>query len=446
MHFNQYRAVLLGAFGAAMSFGAAVAQEQASTPAFAPFSNFVSELRATTATKMTAQPFAAVKTPVEAEQMRQHLLGLYDGVSVKHSYALSGQTFDCMPINQQPSVRQLGIKTIAAPPPKAPALSTPAASSSSLGAVEASQQSPAAVDAFGNTQRCEAGSFPMRRITLPEISRFKTLQEFFQKGPTGAGQAPQKRGDAAAPPSINGHSYAHEYQYVNNYGGYSVFSLFRPYVTTSWNEVFSLSQQWYVGGSGSALQTAEIGIQNFPAKYGSENSALFIYWTADDYNKTGCYNHDCAAFVQVNNNWHLGGGFNNYSTVGGAQYEVALGFYLYNGNWWMAAGNDWVGYYPGSIYNGGQLSRFAQEIDFGGETVGSTIWPPMGSGQYASAGWTRAAYHRSILYRNAGNSGFSPSLTVSQQWPSCQTASPATWGGATWQTYFFFGGPGGYNC
>ena len=42
------------------------------------------------------------------------------------------------------------------------------------------------------------------------------------------------------------------------------------------------------------------------------------------------------------------------------------------------AGNDWVGYYPGSIYGGGQLSRYVQEIDFGGETVRSRIWPPMG--------------------------------------------------------------------
>jgi hypothetical protein len=445
MQFDQHRAVLLGAFGAAMSFGAAIAQDQASTP-FARFSEFVAGLHSTTATKMTTQPFAAVKTPVAAEAMRQHLLGLYEGVSVKHSYALNGQTFDCMPINQQPSVRQLGIKTIAAPPPKAPA-STPVTGSSSLGAVEASQQSPTAVDAFGNTQRCEAGSFPMRRITLQEISRFKTLQEFFQKGPAGAGQAPQKRGDAETPPSEDGHTYAHEYQSVNNYGGYSVFSLFSPYVDTSLGEVFSLSQHWYVGYT-PVRQTAEIGLQVFPAKYGSENAALFIYFTPDNYAKggRGCYNHDCAAFVQVNSNWHLGGGFSHYSTVGGAQYELALGFYLYNGNWWMAAGNDWVGYYPGSLYNGGQLSRYAQTFDLGGETVGSTIWPPMGSGQYASAGWTRAAYHRSILYRDAGNSVFNPSLTVSQPWPSCQTASPETWGGATWRDYFFFGGPGGRNC
>ena len=96
-------------------------------------------------------------------------------------------------------------------------------------------------------------------------------------------------------------------------------------MNTGLNEVFSLSQQWYVGGSGASLQTAEIGIQNYPQKYGSEKSALFIYWTADGYKNTGRYNHDCAAFVQTNNKWHLGGVFGQYSTVGGAQYYVALG-------------------------------------------------------------------------------------------------------------------------
>jgi Neprosin len=92
------------------------------------------------------------------------------------------------------------------------------------------------------------------------------------------------------------------------------------------------------------------------------------------------------------------------------------------------------------------MSRYAQEIDFGGETVGTRIWPPMGSGQYASAGWTHASYIRGIVYRDANNHFYNPSLTADQRWPSCQTASNPAWGGSVWKTYFFFGGPGGYNC
>jgi hypothetical protein len=135
---------------------------------------------------------------------------------------------------------------------------------------------------------------------------------------------------------------------VNNYGGFTTLSLYSSFVNTSLGRVFSLSQQWYAGFS-PTTQTAEIGIQNFPAKYGSENSVLFIYWTADGYQQTGCYNLDCAAFVQINNNWVLGGAFPNYSTDGGAQAEVTLGYEFLGGNWWMYANGDWVGYYPGSI-------------------------------------------------------------------------------------------------
>ena len=53
------------------------------------------------------------------------------------------------------------------------------------------------------------------------------------------------------------------------------------------------------------------------------------------------------------------------------------------------------------------------------------------------------AYQRSIVYRNAANTGFNPSLTKSQNWPKCQTISTPAWGGSDWKTYFYVGGPGG---
>src|ERR1700730_1299073 len=163
--------------------------------------------------------------------MLQHLRSLYDGVSVKHSYAMGERIYDCVPIQQQASVRRLGLKTLAAPPPMAAALLTAPASKGDHPAVAGSQQSQTGADPFGNAQRCEDGSIPMLRVTLKEMSRFETLQKFFEKSPNGAGQAHQTQG-GNLPPSQNGHSYAHEYQNVNNYGGYSVLSLYSPYVNT----------------------------------------------------------------------------------------------------------------------------------------------------------------------------------------------------------------------
>jgi len=178
----------------------------------------------------------------------------------------------------------------------------------------------------------------------------------------------------------------------------------------------------------------------------SPKTLLFIYWTRDSYNRTGCYNLDCAAFVQTNSKWRLGGSFAKYNVIGGTQYDVGLGYRLYQGNWWLAAGNDWVGYYPGSVYGGGQMSRYAQEIDFGGETDGGRSWSGMGSGRFASGGFGYAAYQRGIVYRDASNVGHRPTLTRDQPFPACYTATVPAWGGSAWMTFFYFGGPGGTKC
>ena len=336
-----------------------------------PFKDFIQSVPAADFGKYLTRSTSRVKTAGSFEQMRRHLLNLYQGVEVSHSFLLDSRPFDCVPVAQQPSVRLLGLKSIA-PPPQSAAPGEPQGAShlAEESATSAPQLGPAAqVDEFGNSVHCEAHTIPVRRITLEELSRFDTLQQFFEKGPAGAGR-PLTQGQAI-PPAFAGHKYAYTIQYVNNLGGSSTLNLWRPYVRTNLGQVFSLSQEWYVGGTGANTQTVEGGWQNFPGKYGTENSVLFIYWTADNYNRTGCYNLDCAAFVQTNNNWYLGGTFSRYSTYGGAQYDFTLKWYLYQGNWWLQLAwlnqaAQWVGYYPGSIYRGGQLARNAQLIEYGG--------------------------------------------------------------------------------
>ena len=93
-------------------------------------------------------------------------------------------------------------------------------------------------------------------------------------------------------------------------------------MNTSKGEIFSLSQEWYVGGSGTTLpglQTEEIGWVVYPAMFSnSEKAHFFIFSTADGYNTTGCWNNSCGDFVQVNSfGVYLGSPFSNYSTTGG---------------------------------------------------------------------------------------------------------------------------------
>lgn len=294
----------------------------------------------------------------------------------------------------------------------------------------------------------------MRRVTLEETSRFATLHNFFEKGPDGSGQVPGMQG--ARPMGTLAHKYAFTYQGVYNTGDSVTLNLWSPYVNTGLGEIFSLAQSWTMA-TYPVLQTAEVGWQNYPAQYGGENSRLFIYWTADGYNKTGCYNLTCGAFVQTSRSWTFGADFYNYSKIGGAQYEFRAEYWWYEGNWWLGLGTatniTWVGYYPGSLYGGGTMSTHAQVIEFGSESVGSNPWPPEGSGDWASNGYLYAAYQREIVYFASPNGpAYWANLTADQPSSNCYTILGPYWGGngppstSQWGTHFFFGGPGGYGC
>ncbi|MCU1294641.1 MAG: hypothetical protein JWP08_3491, partial [Bryobacterales bacterium] len=370
---------------------------------------------------------------------------MYDGLQVTHSYVLGSQTFDCVPTGQQPAVRALNLKTIASEPPSSAFADRlgirPRAPEAKLLQVPAGKTK----DEFDNTLGCEAQTIPMRRITLEQLSHFKNLQEFFQKGPNGSGHAPEP-GKVAAPDAFS-HKYSYAYQYVNNLGDTTSINLWRPYVYTDIGEIFSLAQSWTIGQSSGPVQTAEVGWQNYPALYGTENPVLFIYWTADGYQNTGCYNLDCGAFVQVNHSVAIGGSFDPsvYSVSDGHQNEIQVEYYLYQGNWWLMVNGTWIGYYPGSLYNGGQLSNYANLIEFGGESVGSTVWPAEGSGLWANSGYTYAAYQRLLYYIDTTNVSQWDSLTTATPSPSCYSITTPAFNSDS-GTYFYFGGPGGASC
>ena len=395
---------------------------------FVPFSDFLMETTVADSSEYLARETSHVKDAASFEQMRQYILSMYQDIEVTHSFLLYSDYVDCVPITEQPSVRLLGLKKIASPP-----VQWILSNGGPLGetVTTATQAEPGnQFDEFGNSAHCEKNTIPMRRITLDEVARFVTLSDFFKKAPDDVS-----------------HKYAHAYQSVDNLGGSSTLNIWRPYVNESSGEIFSLSQVWYVGGSGANLQTVEGGWQNYPVKYGNQNSRLFIFWTADNY-QHGCYNLDCPAFVQTDNTWTLGGGFQNYSTAGGSQYDFQLLWKFIDPNWWLGIGGTFIGYYPGLIFGNGQLTRKAQRIDYGGETVGGALpddsYPPMGSGDWANKGYKYAAYQKQIVYLNTDSKAKAPTLTKDQPSKDCYTITdPSTYTNWFWGVSFFFGGPGG---
>jgi hypothetical protein len=409
---------------------------------FESLSAFVESIKSEKPTSFLAKAESKVADEVVFSDMQTHILSLYEKTEALSSFMdESGAIYDCIPVEQQPSLKGLkGRVPVAPDAPQHEAVGGPKAKDEDILAVSPLRLEKK--DQFGNVMHCPNGAIPMRRVTMEDLTRFATLRDFFRKGPRGAGRPPRANEPATVPAT---HRWAHAFQNVSNGGGSSYLSIWCPPIGA--NQIFSLCQHWYVGGSGAKLQTLECGWQVYPALYGDAKPHLFTYWTADDYNTTGCYNLTCKAFVQTSNIIAPGMAVGPCSVIGGSQYIMQLTFWHTGGRWWLyyngTSGSNAIGYYPDSLFKGGALAGNASEIDFGGETVGTTTFPPMGSGRFANEGWQKAAFMRSIgYYKPTGGALVNASLTPSQAWPKCYTAKVEMLG-SPWSETLWYGGPGG---
>jgi Neprosin len=171
-------------------------------------------------------------------------------------------------------------------------------------------------------------------------------------------------------------------------------------------------------------QTVEIGWTVDRGLNGDTAPHLFVYhWV----NGQGtCYNG--CGFVQVSTANAPG---MTVATGQSAQY----GILFYQGNWWVQYNNDWVGYFPGSLWNNAYTS--AQLISAFGEVAesGSPSCTDMGNGAFGTAGnssWISD-------YQLQGTSD-APDLSLN-------ATTPADYGyGQTSPTSYHLGGPGGSAC
>jgi hypothetical protein len=108
-----------------------------------PFGTFLAGVRAARWRDYARRAATRARGPQEFGRMRRYLLDQYSGARVAHSYAESGAVFDCV-------------------------------------------GQPGAVG--GGT--CPAGSVPVRRVTLAQLTRFPTLAAFLAKSPGGHEQVP----------------------------------------------------------------------------------------------------------------------------------------------------------------------------------------------------------------------------------------------------------------
>ena len=238
------------------------------------FKEFLDSVQASKHEDYATRPNARVAHENAFAEMKAHILKLYDQVDVHHSFEdVNGGIFDCIPIEQQPSLRGL-TKSI----PKPPDIPRPERGTDPKDERKAnligSPMGPDRRDKYGNVMHCPEGTIPMRRVTLENLTQFETLSHFFQKGP-GEVLPPQISPSGIAPSVPASHRWAHAYQNVDNLGGHSRLNLWDPQIAS--DQIFSLCQHWYVAGN----QTLECGWQVYPQFYGNTNPVLFTYWTAD---------------------------------------------------------------------------------------------------------------------------------------------------------------------
>ncbi len=244
---------------------------------------------------------------------------------------------------------------------------------------------------------------------------------------------------------------------VPNLGASAFFNVWYPTVKAGTFD-HSLAELWVLSGGTGVLQSAETGWSVAPDTFGTSAAVLFTYWTADDYYHTGCYDLTCPGFVQTSSLAVLGTPFWSGPSQPGDQTPVLtwLSWHLISGNWWLQIENAcaeppnpscMLGYIPGSTYGTGQLSRYSEDLEFGGEVSNSVLtqpWPPMGSGAYASAGNFYAAWIAGMSYLNlSGTAEVENGQPITYPSSPCFTIQCFTSGMCQ---NFYFGGPGGNGC
>ncbi|XP_068655752.1 protein neprosin-like [Aristolochia californica] len=214
---------------------------------------------------------------------------------------------------------------------------------------------------------------------------------------------------------------------------------------------FTTSQMWILSGPEKQLNAVEAGWMVDPHRFGDHLARLFIFWTRDAYNKTGCWNLDCPGFVQVNPKIPIGIAILPTSVYGGRQHEITLLVFQdpRRGDWWLAMGNDnkLVGYWPKSLFT--HLAKSASMVIWGGEVYKpkKAASPPMGSGHFAEEGYGKSCYMRQmgVVVKKNVIVDAPPDTSNATDVPRCFNVIDHGKGDDDDNgRFFFFGGPGGF--
>ncbi|XP_075650899.1 protein neprosin-like [Castanea sativa] len=217
---------------------------------------------------------------------------------------------------------------------------------------------------------------------------------------------------------------------------------------------YTTAQIWLKNGSVVTFESIEAGWMVNPKLFSDTQPRLFIRWTLDGYQKTGCINHICSGFVQTSQYYGLGIAFQPTSQKGGKQFGVDFRINQdpNQRRWWLSLKDDVIGYWPLEIFN--SLQQKAQIVQWGGYVYSKNVkgvtphtTTAMGSGDFASGLWGSACFILNVrIVDDSLQLKYPKSVQGYTEEPDCYSAlnnqtNPAL------EPIFYFGGPGrGPNC
>ncbi|XP_019057173.1 PREDICTED: uncharacterized protein LOC104806411 isoform X2 [Tarenaya hassleriana] len=285
---------------------------------------------------------------------------------------------------------------------------------------------------------CPNGTVIVKRTTMQDLIHAKCLKSMGLNYPR---YVPSKGKNI----DVAGHHFAvTEYRYLN-YGAKGNLNIWDPEVLA---DQFSLSCLSIAGGPKAQLNSISAGWIVNPWLY-LGHSRLYTYWTADGFKKTGCFSTQCPGFVQVSSKIPLGILIKPVSSYGGRQFEIDISMHQdrATGDWWLVLNDEYIGYWPKSLFTASGLAEGASFVSWGGEVYSPVTEksPSMGSGHFPDEGFRKAAYVNGLKVIASTGQAITPtsySLKTFSDSPKCYRAEykPAY---GEWSSGIFYGGPGG---
>ncbi|TVU02699.1 hypothetical protein EJB05_51769, partial [Eragrostis curvula] len=387
---------------------------------------------------------AAGRTAGWSVQRRQQMHSLLKRLNKKPVTSIEspdGDIIDCVHISKQPAFDHPFIKYHAIQ-------MCPSYLPEGMPEVACDQSTKPITQMWHQNGKCPDHTIPIRRIKEEDVLRAKSVKRYGMKRPRSIPNPMSFDNNKTS--ILTGHQWAVASSEDDiYYGTNATINLWQP--TLERPNDFSLAQLWIKAGSYNNLDlnTIEAGWQVSQDIYGDNNTRIFIYWTRDAYQTTGCYNLRCSGFIQTSNQIAIGGSISPVSIYNGSQYDINI--YIRkdpkDGNWWLQLNSYVLGYWPGFIFS--HLADNASSINWGGEVYSpdaNQTTTPMGSGHFPEEGFGKASYIKNIQVLDSSNNLKSPSnISLIARQPNCYNVLNSN--NSDWGTYIYFGGPGkNPNC